>query len=380
MIPLEKLRAIKTLYTHASCPDGIASALIVKDALPDVRVHFVKYGSEEHRNLSAEPGLLFCDFSPPRERAAEFVAAGTIVLDHHTRDVVEPYGELGVFGDNEKLECGAWLAYEHVWLPVSHAKMNERVFHSKTPVDEITPRQVDEVLKRFTTPLRENEVRAFAELAAVRDTWKKDEPRWQLACEQAAALIFWEEDVTLDQMLEGWSRLGKKLVAKHLDLARTSIAESVRFTSARGTRVILFQGVSATSDAAEILEKEHEPLQNKATTPDEKFLALYLQAYRLPQPDLVVGFHYRHETCVGCGGSAQSDDPLCPQCRGSGGRLVLQFSTRSHAGFDCQALARAHGGNGHKAAAGFTIDQSAEIGSNPYAVFRLLLDEWEGDQ
>lgn len=358
MILLDKLRSITHLITHANCPDGIASALIIKDALPDVRVSFVHYGTEEHRLIDPAPGMLFCDFSPwlpkladPRaavvdgglsfeltdkgvlalrelalreELIKRWREAGVIVLDHHSRDVVEPYGELGIFGENERLESGAWLAYEHVWAPIvrANAESDYRMMNVSS-------------------------VGNFARLAAVRDTWKKDDPSWREACEQAAELVFWRfEDMELHFGLHGGclgSRcsVDERLFERQLESARHAIDEALYFQSVKGTEVVMFQGVSTTSDAAELIEKDVEKTLHEQVGPS--------------QPDIVVGFHYRM----------------------SGGELQLQFSTRSHTGFDCQALARAHGGNGHKAAAGFSISAQAGAGFSPYLVFEQLLNEWE---
>ena len=368
MIPFDKLRAVTHLVTHANCPDGVASALIVKDALPDVRVNFVKYNSEEHRNLEPAPGMLFCDFSPYVVRSKEandveyldgnamarWVNAGAIVLDHHTRDIVENFAlnGLGVFGENERLECGAWLAYEHVW---KHLGCGHK--------DEIIAERV----------------RNFAELAAVRDTWRQDDKRFKRAREEGELLLFWGMKQPLEYYL-GLSEGGRGMLAERLferaeEHARTSITESVRFTSAKGTRVLMFQGVAATSDAAELVEKEgYEITKTDATGSVERGRGFGV--------DLVVGFHYRAETPppdtrprtltdrIVEGPEATIANRAFPPPR-----LQLQFSTRSQAGYDCQALARAHGGNGHKAAAGFTLSEGL-IG-NPYETFKNLLDWWE---
>lgn len=325
MIPLEKLRAVTHVVTHANCPDGVASAVVLKDALPDVRVSFMAYGEKAHRELAAEPGLIFCDFTPIRERVAEFVAAGAICLDHHptAKDIVEAFGENGVFGLNEKNECGAWLAYTEVWVPL----------YDREAMGET------------------DDVRLFASLAAIRDTWKKGDPSWKKACEQAATLMFWGFDamarksafdgmVLLLEDLEQEHSLGAHLLEKQLDAARKAISEAYSFTTSKGTRVLMFQGVSATSDAAEMLDGE---------IPSPSFPTLGI--------NIVAGFHYK------------LDD----------GKLQLQFSTRSHTGYDVGAFAKSKpGGGGHKAAAGFTVEVSPEVSTNPYAVFRLLLEEWEG--
>lgn len=330
MISLEKLRVVKHVICHQNCPDGYASALVLKDALPDVRVSFVSYGTEEHLNFTAEPGQIWCDFSPPKFRAAEFVAAGAIVMDHHSRDVVEPYGELGIFGENAKLECGAMLAFLHVW----------RRIRNPGPIG--APMGGDE---------KENQIFHFAQLCAVRDTWKRDDPRFQRARDVGELLFFWHTKLRLSHYLDlppGPLPLAERLFERAEELACKSIDEAHRFTTSKGTRVLLFQGVSATSDAAELLEKDP-----------------YLDGSgdRHP-PDIVAGFHYRVDWDKN-------------EHRNVDAKLQLQFSCRSHTGYDVSALAKAHGGGGHRAAAGFTVEVSPEIGGNPYAIFRILLEQHE---
>lgn len=334
MISIEKLKQVKRLITHANCPDGYASALIVKDALPDVEVLFVKHGTEEHRALEPRPGDLFCDFSPhikswdaSREgeddcvrhplQLKHWLEAGTIVLDHHPtqRDVTMLFVKagLGAYGENDRNECGAWLAYEHVWKPLRDANEWNEI---------------------------KNSVHEFAELAGIRDTWKKHDERWQEACWQAEALMFWGNDALtlgIEKTMSTVGSLGPVLFDKKVESANNALKEAHPFVTKKGTLVHVFQGVYTTSDAAEILEKSQKEKFGKAMT------------------DIVAGFHYRVDA----------------------DKLQLTFSTRSHSGYDVGAFCKAHGGGGHTAAAGFTVEQSAEVGSNPYAVFRCLLEEWE---
>jgi len=356
MISIEKLRAVKRLVTHANCPDGVASALIIKDALPDVEVLFVKHGTEQHRTLEPRPGTLFCDFSPwlPTDASEsigllkQWQEAGAIVLDHHptqkTITDVFVLNGLGAYGENDRGECGAWLAYEHVWLPT---------YLDEQGLDDLPTAEndVDDVAK---------EVREFARLAGIRDTWKKSNTQFGLASEQAEILMFWGNELlekirqNRDSVFTGAfyvessifhpknrHYLGKHLFEKKLEHARTAIGEAHEFVTAKGTRVLVFQGVTPTSDAAEILE------QRAKMETEECFF-----------PDIVAGFHYRVDA----------------------GKLQLAFSTRSHTGYDVGAFCKSKGGGGHSAAAGFTVEQSAEIGANPYAVFKLLLEEWEQGQ
>ena len=329
MIPLDRLQAVTHVVVHDNCPDGVASALILKDAIPSVRVSFMSYGSREHRTLVPEPGTLFCDFRPYVEEGGvgRWLSAGVLVLDHHPteRDLVELFAanDLGVFGLNEKNECGAWLAYAHVW---------------KRFADEYD----------LSDDVGRAQVRNFAELAAVRDTWKTADPRWSEACEQAELLLFWRAARPLSYYVDpagaaARAELAAHLVGQKLTAARKSIDEAHHFTTSRGTRVLMFQGVAATSDAAEILEKKGSAGSS------------HPEAIR--PTDLVVGFHYGADA----------------------GKLKLQFSMRSHTGYDVGAFAKSKpGGGGHAAAAGFTVDiSSPELCSGPYAMFAALLSEWE---
>jgi hypothetical protein len=333
MIDIEKLKAVKKLVTHANCPDGIASALIIKDALPEVEVVFMAHGTEAHKKLEPRPGTLFVDFSPFQDQwegslhaAKRWIEAGAIVLDHHPtqRDVTMAFVEagLGNYGENDKNECGAWLAYEHVWRPI---KLGHGPFN---PHDD------------------GESVKQLAELAGVRDTWKKDDPRWQAACEQAEELMFWGFDsLDLDSITDPRAiSLGSKLFEKKIEHAKKAIGEAHEFTTQKGTGVVMFQGVTPTSDAAEILEKDWDPI--------------YRTGVLDFPPNIVAGFHYKVD----------------------GDKLKLQFSTRSHTGYDVGAFCKSRGGGGHSAAAGFTIEQSPEVGINPYACFKLLLEEWEQGQ
>ena len=118
------LKGVNKICVHDNCPDGTASAIILKEALdlgPE-QIVFVQHDALEYKEMKAEPGLLFCDCAPPPDRVQEFVDVGTIVLDHHkySRGIVAAFGERGVFADKEKepTVSGAGLAYREVWLPM----------------------------------------------------------------------------------------------------------------------------------------------------------------------------------------------------------------------------------------------------------------------
>lgn len=237
MIPLDKLRAIKTAIVHAECPDGLASALLIKDALPDVQVKFVQYNTPAHREMAAEPGMLFADFSPVPERVQEFVSAGAIVMDHHktAKPVVAAFGDLGAFGDEvtEPGVCGAVLVYRYLWLTLWSGTLETRNF-----------------------------VKRFAFLAGIRDTWQNKDPNWYDSCVQAAALFFCNPDELLAAGLQGVCRdweskylwAGKISHDRHLKRCQRAAQEGWKHVSIKGTRVVAFQGVKLASEAAEAID------------------------------------------------------------------------------------------------------------------------------
>ena len=222
MIPIEALQAVRRIIVHANCPDGRASALILHAALPDAEVCEMAYGSPEHDGLVAAPGLLFCDFTPPKGRLAEFATAGAIVLDHHERALVEPFGALGVFGANERGESGAVLATTEVW---------RRLHDASGAVDKV------------------------AALVAIRDTWERSSIYWDEACALSEALRFIPLADAMAMGIHGVSalsdKLGPLLLKKKREAAAAAAKNAVRLTVG-GWRVAIVSGVGLTSDVADV--------------------------------------------------------------------------------------------------------------------------------
>jgi len=331
MIAIEKLKAVRTIVTYESCPDGIASAILLHDALPGARIVFAQYGTRALAELAAEPGMLFCDFAPPPDRVQPFLDAGALVLDHHksARAIVEAFGADAVFGDEAANPgvSGATLAEREVWRVICGPSRSEAA----------------------GTAARE-----LARIAGVRDTWQRQDPSWDAACAQAEALRFYPVNHWLElkdpfasghpallQML----KVGELLVEKHAMRVKRAIERSWRATTKKGTRLVVFEGLSLTSDAAEALDKE---------------------------TDLVVGFGY--EVDNGAGGAAGAGT--------STGAPKAIFSTRSHTGYDCAALAKHYGGGGHSAAAGFGhgfVPGDPEAGMrDPYSEVLGFVEGFEG--
>jgi len=322
MIQLEKLRAVNHIVVHDNCPDGVASAMILHDVLPDAKITFCQYGTELQKTIPAEPGMLFCDFSPHQSRVGEFLDVGTLVLDHHggpAGTVTKEFAEkgLGAFAD-EKLEpgvCGAVLAFREVWEPLTLEK-----YRQDPALDAIR-----------------DYIRDFATLAGIRDTWQKNDPRWQQACEQAEAVRFWPWERVLATPWDKWRSellaIGPVLFTRNMKSVERCLKGSFCFTTSKGRQVTVFEGLKQSSDAAEALGDSNH---------------------------LTIGLAFFMED----------------------GNPKLVFSTRSRGGFNCQTLALAHGGGGHLNAAGFsqilkdTDPHPFELAKRVMARYEKFEDEW----
>lgn len=297
-------RSVKTIVTHKGCPDGIASAMILKNALPNASVVFVQYGTDLHKTLPAEPGMLFCDMTPPAERVAEFVDAGAFVMDHHkyARSVVEAFGERGAYADEKEHPgaSGASLAYE-LWLIMSR-------FDS------------DELRKICLLDIGE-----FARLAAIRDTWQTGSDSWVRACEQASVLVTLGEEWFLNKRGSNQPFL---TVPEKL-LGRLFYERTLRQAKETAERVHIYEHICQGLRVA---------VMNDTRTSDvaEAFRATGREA------DLLVGYRYEN-----------------PERAGESPRLV--FSLRPlRDGIDVGLMAKSMNGprmtgGGHSKAAGFSL-------------------------
>ncbi len=215
----------------------------------------MSYNSPEHKALEPAPGYLFCDFSPwaPKtgparaESFARWANVGTIVLDHHERDITGAFGPLGIFGENSKCESGAWLALREVSAgnpdrPSSH------------PNDYSFTAACD--LARF---------------AAIRDTWQRDSPDWKKACEVSAALCFPSMrrllGMTPSQFLDLADQIGPTLIDNKMVAVREAAKNAVLYTL-DGIRFATIPSCGLTSDVSDLMKDA---------------------------VDMVVGFEYVHE-------------------------------------------------------------------------------------
>jgi oligoribonuclease NrnB/cAMP/cGMP phosphodiesterase (DHH superfamily) len=228
-----KLEGISKIVTHANCSDGTMSAAIIRQALPRVEVVEMNYNTPQLAALKPDAGLLFCDFSPPPDRAEEFLAAGTRVLDHHkgAQSVVQHFVDagLGAFGDETKDPgvSGAVLAYEHVYVPIMGT---------------------DSALGQF------------ARLVGIRDTWQKNSQLWDMACQASAGLRAFPFDYWMVNrpILNDTIRvLGKATIDGRTRQVKEAMTQLETF-EAGGLRFAVFSDPkSLTSDLAELVRQEN---------------------------------------------------------------------------------------------------------------------------
>ncbi len=233
----ELLKEINRIVVHGNCPDGLASAIILHDVIPNAVVEFVIHNTGPYNNLSATKGMIFCDIVPPPDRVDEFVAVDAVVLDHHisAKDIVEKFGKRGVYADEvaEPGVSGAVLAFREVWQPLQHRS------HSSEDI-----------------------VGYFATLAGIVDTWQDQDELWDEANYQSAALMFYSPDQWLSRdsvssfMTDSDFRLGKNIHERRLKKAK-KIAKNCHRFSYRGYNLAVFNDADKlTSDAANFLYRE----------------------------------------------------------------------------------------------------------------------------
>lgn len=332
MIPLDTLKAVKTVVSHQNCADGAASALILKDVLPpETEFLFMQYKTPELAALEAAPHMLFVDFSPPAERFREFLRMGAVVLDHHktAKLIVQAFGDLGVYAD-EKEEpgvSGAVLAMREVWVPLHRAE--EELAVESGRVDPTNrPDHLFYPNLPFWTKL--------AQLAGVYDTWQTKHPWWQAARAQAEALRWWPwawlKDASVDR-IDDMLDVGEPLLEKQSSDVDKALKRAYRFATTKGTRVTVFQGTDIINDAAEAAGDA---------------------------ADLVMGFRYEYDGASGKG-------KLIFSCRTRGGR------------YEVSALAQHYGGGGHSGAAGFSVPFSP-ISPQPFVTAQLLVNAYESGE
>jgi len=351
MIKIETLRQVTHVYCHGHCPDGLASAMILKDAFRMLgmspRIEFLTHGTPEHQVATDTiEQVLFCDIAPKAGAGSWLVREKwPIVLDHHVgaKAVVESFGSLGVYADAEKEPgvSGAVLAFREVWL----STFAEMVGLNKMAAD--SPQH--------------DRVRDFALCVGARDTWQTQDGRflrgqWTSKMLMSKPAAWW-----LDESGHGTTmhhapylsaneiEMGRALFEAHEEAVRQAVEQVVRYElleaeqvpsgGRRAVYLYVFQeqasGFRLCSDVSEALRKQTAGRMNRG---------------------VVAGFSY------------VVDKP------GASPRLL--YSLRGLNDFDVQKFATANGGGGHKAAAGFSVDPQRNDVKNPYEAIRYRLEEF----
>jgi len=297
-----KLAGVTDVFFHASCPDGTAAAMIVADTFAGMEwaaeFHSVQYDTDFHNKLQPGPGQLFVDITPPLKRWEEWRGFDPIVLDHHETSMPAVEGLGGVYATNES-HSGAKLAYENVAVPLMGGT---------------------------------DEWRRFAEVAMIRDTWKKDHPLWKEACAQAYALSTFGSEKLIEQVKQGTFRhallkdLGDVLFSANDRKAKLVASGAVHdhFSAPGGEyKMAVFNCTEKIlSDAA------NELLDRGA--------------------DVAVGFFFLHEDGV----------------------TKAAVSIRTAGRVSARKIAEHNGGGGHDRAAGFTIAQAGAV--SPLAIAAVI--------
>lgn len=290
------LQDVQRVITHANCPDGIGSALVIKTIFPNIEPEFYYHSQSEYLNLKAEEGMLFCDIIPPENRALEFVNANAIVLDHHkgAEHIVKMFRKRGVFADeaNEPGVSGTTLAWREVFVPgVSHIDVD----------------------------LDYQKVKEFARLAGIRDTWQKDHVDFEQSCYQASMLMFYDWEYLSSRCLSLFKNdfkdemaVGRNIYEKRMKQAAKCVGNSVVFKSL-GYQIAVF----------------NDP---------EKLCSDVSELHRKNGVDVVAGFYY-------------VDD-------GNGYKII--YSLRSNELFNVADFSKSLGGGGHSKAAGFSIETNID--------------------
>jgi hypothetical protein len=296
---INKLKQIKKIIAHRSCPDGTMAALICAAAYQKAlsaipKIEFIQYGTKEERELQPEPGQLFVDIAPPEDRWEEWKDVEPIVLDHHeTREHITK-GLGGIYGYPEF--SGASLAFMHVMTPLW------------------------EVSKEHPSL---QEWAEFAVLAQTRDNWQTDSPVWLDAAALGQGLMFFGSKLLLDELGNNSLNLKKVLEVGRISYDKILrkagyVAESAYYNDYGCNGEIYKLGVFNSTEK-NISEVGHILLEEKGC-------------------DLAAGFFI-----------------ICQE-----DKLRIIVSVRTGDRLNARKIAEVFGGGGHPKAAGFKMDGPGE--------------------
>jgi oligoribonuclease NrnB/cAMP/cGMP phosphodiesterase (DHH superfamily) len=300
MPTLEELSQVKVIFVHASCADGLASAMVCSRAFSlmnsEPEIKFIQYRSKEHTDLKPESGQMFIDITPPLDRWVEWKSCDPIVLDHHitAKQVTEELG--GIYGGPN--DSGATLAFEHV-LNLIIEKMD---------------------------PSEKSSWEKFVHHIMTRDTWKDKDPVWQDAQAFASGIMFLGAEELIQRSRDGINieeiqRIGQKVYDNTISKSKIVASNSyIDYWLKRGIKykIGLYNTTEKNvSEIAHILQDKYEC-------------------------DLTIGFFLHYEE----------------------NKANMIVSLRSNGSIDVAKLAEKFDGGGHTKAAGFNLRNSHEISAS----------------
>ncbi len=310
MISLDRLKQVREVYMHASCPDGSASAIIISAAfrgMESPEFYPLQYDTEFMDKLEPKEGQLFVDITPPKKRWEEWRDVNPIVLDHHetVKHVVE--GLNGVYQTNDA-HSGAMLAYENVLVPFAEAGYSG-FDHSEM-----------------------NYWHNFANLAMVRDTWKKDHPDWRKASAQGLALQF-----------NGSKPLIAKARTERFDFDGVQgLGDMLQANSDRRTEL------TASGATHEVIQHNGKTFKVASFNSTEKIISDAANYLIEQGVDIALGYFYLYED----------------------GQQKMVVSIRTNGSVSAREIAQTFGGGGHTKAAGFRIANANLV--PPHVLFSYI--------
>lgn len=368
MIPIETLKRVAVVYSHANCPDGLASAMILKDAFrmlgTSPRIEFLAHGTPEHRQAGLVGRALFCDIAPTAGVADMTTVGPHVVLDHHigAKDIVLSFneranGDVGVFAD-EKLEpgvSGAVLAFREVWEPCAREVEN--------PAPDVF---------RGGFSLPRDDVSWFAHSVGARDTWNTEDPRFQRGQWISKLLMskpasYWLGDDVIEPgnagilphapyLSDSEIQIGRALFEAHEEAVRQAVGQCVHSFVEDGGGAATGTGFGDVKTGVELYTFQEQASGFRLTSDVAEAIRSSIEEQGGTEHGVIAGFSY------------VVDKP--------GGAPRLLFSLRGLGGFDVATFAKANGGGGHTAAAGFSVPGDEVEMRGPYAHIRIALHEF----
>lgn len=301
-ISSKNLANIKTVLYHGSCPDGIISREILKKVF-GTSVRYVPYYFDEFKEGEIPSFSLFVDCSPKSHQVEQCLRQGCLIAEHHDSfiDSFHKFDEIYqwsmIFGKNEYQESGVTLA-------LTIAGIVDPTWHDERVHD-------------------------LEHLISMSDTWKKDDPQFDLARMYAGYISFFSNDFCEDICTLTEKEATIRAFGKVQERVQRNYAKGAILFDVDHLKVAMINGLNM-SNAAEMLRSEKNI-------------------------DLICGFQ------------VQYDDRQQ--------KNITIYSMRSKEdGFDVSAFAKANNGGGHKAAAGFTV--AYEMGNDPIDLFRRMVDSY----